>query len=93
MVGGGGNPKGIHSNKVRHLQPKQVPQECLIDFRLLLECQPRASAWPQAETTRFSVIPTLLPALTTIGYRLRGPQASDRPESGPPPITREGLYK
>jgi hypothetical protein len=36
--------------------------------------------------------PPLLPALTTIGYRLRGPQASDRPKPGPPPITREGLY-
>jgi hypothetical protein len=31
--------------------------------------------------------------LTTIGYRLRGPQASDRSELRPPPITREGLYK
>lgn len=29
-----GNRKGIHSNKIRHLQPKQVPQECLMDFRL-----------------------------------------------------------
>ncbi len=35
----------------------------------------------------------LLPAETTIGYRLRGTQASDRPEPRPPPITREGLYK
>ena len=35
----------------------------------------------------------VLPALTKIGYRLLGPQASERPEPGPPPITREGLYK
>jgi hypothetical protein len=31
--------------------------------------------------------------LTTIGYRLPERQASDRRESRPPPITREGLYK
>jgi hypothetical protein len=35
----------------------------------------------------------LLPACATIGYRLRGPLASDRPELRPPPITREGFYK
>ncbi len=34
--GGGGNRKGVHSNEIRYLQPKQVPQECLRDFRLLL---------------------------------------------------------
>jgi hypothetical protein len=32
--GGGGNRKGIHSNKIRWLYPKQVPQECLMEFRL-----------------------------------------------------------
>jgi hypothetical protein len=37
--------------------------------------------------------PPLLPALATIGYRLRGRWASDQPELRPPPITREGLYK
>ena len=49
--GEGGNRKGIHSNKIKHLQPKQVPQECLMDFRLLLEHPPRAYAWLQAEST------------------------------------------
>ena len=60
-----------------------------MDFRLLLERKPWASARLQADTTQFSV---LLPALTTIGYRLRGTQASDRPEPPLLPITREGLY-
>jgi hypothetical protein len=32
--GGGGNRKGVHSNEIRHLQRKQVPQECLMGFRL-----------------------------------------------------------
>lgn len=32
----GGNRKRVHSNEMRHLQPKQVPQECLMDFRLQL---------------------------------------------------------
>ena len=90
--GGGGNRKGIHSNKIRHLQPKQVPQECLMDFRLLLEYQPRASEFLQADPTRFGN--TLSPAsCLDIVYQLHGPQASDRPEPRPPPITREGHYR
>jgi hypothetical protein len=40
-----------------------VPQECLRDFRLLLEHQPRASAWLQADTTRFSVMLSPAPRL------------------------------
>ena len=32
----GGNRKGIHPNRIKHLQPKQVPQKCLMDFRLCL---------------------------------------------------------
>jgi hypothetical protein len=58
--GDGGTRKGVQPNEIKHLQTKQVPQECLRDFRFLLERQPRASAWLHADTTRFSVM--LIPA-------------------------------
>jgi hypothetical protein len=93
---GGGNRTRVHSNEIRYLQTKQVPQECLSDFRLLLERQPRASAWLQAESTRFGV--TLIPApapapgldhhRTWIVWAIGG----HRLELRPPPITRKGPY-
>ena len=30
--GGGGNRNGVHPNRIRRLQTKQVPQGCLKDF-------------------------------------------------------------
>jgi hypothetical protein len=61
---------------LKHLQPKQVPQECLMDFRLLLEHQPRASTWPRAGTTLLSVIPTRAP-ISAAGARTQ-PRSDSR---------------
>ncbi len=61
-----------------------------MDFRLLLEHQPRASGFPQADPTCFGVMLSLAPCLVHDRCRLTG---GDQPELRRPPITREGLYK